>query len=103
MQLAAVPAQVEECDWMDLTDSVEDLVEVLTLKDWRVQLYGTYPSGETATIFVQRDDFATSILGVYKGSKLDLYKPPEVIFAGEAGNYRRRYYSKAKFKFYSFT
>jgi len=70
-------------------DEITFLSEVssgcITLSDWRSSLYSTFSTGESSTIFVQRDDFATSLLGVYKGERLDLYKPPLIIFAGDSG------------------
>jgi hypothetical protein len=54
-----------------------------TIADFREAIYKE--NAGIQPIFVQRDDFAMQVLGVYKGSAFNIYKKPQVIFAGEAG------------------
>ena len=65
--------------------TVENELEMITLKDWRKNLYSSYGNDERSMIYVQRDDFASAVLGVYKRPTFELYKQPQVVFAGEAG------------------
>ena len=74
----------------------EDDIDMITLGEWRQQLYSSYGDHDRSNIYVQRDDLAVSVLGVYKRSTFNIYKQPQVVFAGEAGKFRIIY--KTSFK-----
>lgn len=59
------------------------VIPVPTMEDFRREAYLKHPG--TQTVYVQRDDFAMGVLGVYKNPVFDLCMKPQVIFAGELG------------------
>lgn len=69
------------------------------MDDFRNQLYQDNPG--TQVVFVQRDDFCTQVLGVYKNPAFNLLQKPQIIFAGEAGT--RRTNSKIGQTYYSYS
>jgi hypothetical protein len=57
--------------------------EFATLGDLRATLYLENPGEQL--VAVQRDDFCSQVLGVYKNPSFDMLKQPMVVFIGEAG------------------
>lgn len=65
-------------------DSI-DHSEIVTLQDFRNELYRTNPGLQD--IRIARDSFLERVIGVYKDPCFDLKKKTRVEFFGEAGNF----------------
>ena len=67
---------------------MEDLQEMITMSDFRNKLY-TENTG-ISYFSVSRENFATSIIGQYKGYRKNLENKPDIMFVGEPGKRRFR-------------